>query len=105
MCFVLCNSIVFDYLSIFKYLALYYLFLLLNFRLKQTPPNVTEEELWKAKYLYDSAYHPDNGTKMNLMGRMSFQVPGGMAITALMLQFYKFLKAYFTTSKNNILPN
>jgi len=60
-----------------------------NHRLKLTPPGITEEQLWKAKSLYDSAYHPDTGTKMNLMGRMSFQVPGGMAVTALMLQFYK----------------
>ena len=61
----------------------------MNHRLKLTPPGITEEQLWKAKSLYDSAYHPDTGTKMNLMGRMSFQVPGGMAVTALMLQFYK----------------
>lgn len=58
-------------------------------RLGKEPAGTTWEQIIYAKKLYESAFHPDTGDLQNVFGRMSFQVPGGMAITGVMLQFYR----------------
>lgn len=60
-----------------------------QYRIGKEPPGTTWEQVVYAKKLYESAFHPDSGDKQNVFGRMSFQVPGGMAITGAMLQFYR----------------
>lgn len=63
------------------------------YRAGKEDSTLTEDEIWAAKELYDSAFHCQTGEKLFVMGRMSFQVPGNMIITGCMMTFYKTVPA------------
>jgi len=67
--------------------------LIQDYKAHREPLGTTDEQIWGARQLYESAFHPDSGELQNFIGRMSFQVPGGMLITGCMLQFYKTVPA------------
>lgn len=54
-------------------------------------PNLSTDQLWYYKNLYDSAHHPETGERQIIFGRMSAQVPMNMLITGALLTYYKSL--------------
>ena len=59
------------------------------FSAKKEPTGTTDEDIYAAKKMYESAFHPETQQKMFLPGRMSFQVrlilsKGGMRVKRLL---------------------
>lgn len=67
--------------------------LVTKYKMGLEPPGTTQDQLLYAQKVYMSAFHPDSGEKSNVIGRMSFYVPGGMILTGAMMQFYKSIPA------------
>ncbi|KAK7094422.1 sideroflexin-2-like [Littorina saxatilis] len=63
--------------------------LLESYRQTSEAGGVAEGDLRRAQQMYLSAFHPDTGELQNVIGRMSFQVPGGMVLIGAMITFYK----------------
>lgn len=67
--------------------------LCLKYRDREEPDDTTRDQIIYAKKLYSSAFHPDTSELQNVIGRMSFQVPGGVILCGGMLQFYQTIPA------------
>lgn len=59
----------------------------------EEPAGLSHQQIRNAQQLTLSAFHPDSGELQNFVGRMSFQVPGGMLLIGCMISFYKTTSA------------
>ncbi|KAL3870308.1 hypothetical protein ACJMK2_038384 [Sinanodonta woodiana] len=60
-----------------------------QYRAMKEPRGTTADQVLHARRMYLSAFHPDTGELQNAIGRMSFQVPGGMLLIGAMITFYR----------------
>lgn len=63
--------------------------LLHMYRQGEEPRGTTQTGVRRAQKMYLSAFHPDTGELQNVIGRMSFYVPGGMILIGAMITFYR----------------
>ena len=59
-----------------------------SYRAGTEDKSLTDDEIWTAKELYDSAFHCQTGEKLIVPGRMSFQVY--YCLSSLFLNFFVF---------------
>ncbi|EFA10705.1 sideroflexin-1-3 [Tribolium castaneum] len=51
--------------------------------------DVTEDEVWRAKALFESAYNPETGEKINFWARPAAFIPVNMVLAGGMMAYYK----------------
>lgn len=52
------------------------------------PVDITDEEIWKAKRVYESAYHHETGEKLSFLARPSSFIPINMILAGGMMAYY-----------------